>query len=375
MHFSPTKLHASNGGEPNATEPVLITGGAGFIGANLAERLLEEGRRVILLDNLSRAGVADNVRALRERFADRVELVRGDIRDKPLVTQLVSQASAVFHFAAQVAVTTSLSDPLLDFDVNVRGTLNVLEALRGLSSPPPLLFTSTNKVYGALPDVRLRESASRYTPESPAVRELGIDEERSLAFCSPYGCSKGAADQYVLDYAHSYDLKAVVFRMSCIYGPKQCGNEDQGWVAHFLIKALRGEPITIYGDGKQVRDILFVSDLVDAMLLAQKNLPQVSGRAFNIGGGTRNVLSLRELLAFVEELTGDPLQLRYDEMRTGDQRYYVSNIERFHAVTGWQPRVEAGTGVQFLYEWLRRHRSLASVVGKGPKSWATGAAT
>ena len=190
-----------------------------------------------------------------------------------------------------------------------------------------------------------------------------------------YGCSKGAADQYVLDYAHSYGLKTVVFRMSCIYGPKQFGNEDQGWVAHFLIKALRGEPITIYGDGKQVRDILFVSDLVDAMLLAESNVERLRGQAFNIGGGTGNVMSLRELLAFVEELTSRSLQLRFDSLRTGDQRYYVSSTARFRALTDWQPRVDARAGVQFLYEWLRRNRRVPSVQGGQQKRWVSGAAT
>jgi CDP-paratose 2-epimerase len=352
--------------------PVVITGGSGFIGANLAERLLEEGRRVILLDNLSRSGVIENAQGLHERFGSRVELVVGDVRDRATLAPLISKASAVYHFAAQVAVTTSLVDPMCDFDVNVRGTLNVLECLRGLASPPPLLFTSTNKVYGALTDVAPQETPSRYVPRDAELARLGISEERPLSFCSPYGCSKGAADQYVLDYAHSYGIPAVVFRMSCIYGPKQFGNEDQGWVAHFLIKAAQGEPITIYGDGKQVRDILFISDLLDAMELARSRVDQLSGQAFNIGGGPGNVMSLRELLRFAEELSRRPIQLRFDRMRTGDQPYYVSNTGSFRALTRWQPRVDARSGVRFLYEWLQRHRSL--VAASQVPRWQSGAA-
>jgi CDP-paratose 2-epimerase len=259
------EMHDHHAEKSKRSKPVLITGGSGFIGSNLAERLLERGEDVVLLDNLSRTGVAENAAALAERFGSRVRLVVADVRDKGAVAEWVGQASAVFHFAAQVAVTTSLVDPVLDFDVNVRGTLNVLEALRRLSAPPPLVFTSTNKVYGALSDIRLREGELRYTPCDETLASSGVDEVRPLAFCSPYGCSKGAADQYVIDYAHSFGLKAAVLRMSCIYGPRQFGNEDQGWVAHFLIKALRGEPITLYGDGKQVRDILFVSDLIDSV--------------------------------------------------------------------------------------------------------------
>jgi CDP-paratose 2-epimerase len=338
------------------TRPVLITGGSGFIGANLAERLLEGGENVVLLDNLSRAGVAENARSLSERFGSRVRLVIADVRDEKAVANWVERASAVYHFAAQVAVTTSLVDPVLDFDVNVCGTLNVLEALRRLSAPPPLLFTSTNKVYGALSDIALRETELRYTPRDAALAASGVDEDRPLSFCSPYGCSKGAADQYVLDYAHSYGLKAAVLRMSCIYGPRQFGNEDQGWVAHFLIKAARGEPITIYGDGKQVRDILFVSDLMDAMLIARSRIDELAGTAFNIGGGPGNVISLRELLRQVEELTGRAVEVRFAQVRVGDQPYYVSNTSLFRRATGWQPRVDAARGVRLLYDWLLLHR-------------------
>src|SRR5579885_3112017 len=249
----------------------LITGGAGFIGTNLADRLLSQGAPVLVLDDTSRAGVARNLSWLRMRHHGRLQVEIADIRDPAAVRRAVDRADRIFHFAAQVAVTTSLVDPLRDFEINVRGTLNVLEAARAKQRPTPLLFTSTNKVYGALPDVDLVRQGRRYVPADPQLAG-GIDERRPLDFHSPYGCSKGAADQYVLDYARCFGLPAVVFRMSCIYGPHQFGNEDQGWVAHFLIRALRGEPITIYGNGMQVRDILFVDDLVDAFLLAQANM-------------------------------------------------------------------------------------------------------
>jgi CDP-paratose 2-epimerase len=218
----------------------LITGGAGFIATNVADRLLAEGGRVRLFDNLSRDGVEENLRWIARRYGDRVEFVRGDIRDEDAVRRVVRDVDQVFHFAAQVAVTTSLVDPFLDFEVNARGTLNLLEAIRALERPPSLLFTSTNKVYGDLDDVPLRRRRTRYEPADERLLHEGISERRSLDFHSPYGCSKGAAEQYVLDYARTFGLPATVFRMSCIYGPHQFGTEDQGWVAHFLIQALAG---------------------------------------------------------------------------------------------------------------------------------------
>jgi CDP-paratose 2-epimerase len=335
---------------------VLITGGAGFIGANLAQRLLMQGRQVILFDNLSRPNVEQNAHWLQAQYGERVRLVRGDVRDGGAVHSWVRRAQAVFHFAAQVAVTTSLDDPLHDFEVNVRGTLNVLEALRALGRPVPLLFTSTNKVYGGLDDVLLSEESERYTPEGRDLRENGIGEWRPLDFHSPYGCSKGGADQYVIDYARSYGLPALVFRMSCIYGPHQFGTEDQGWVAHFLLRAAAGSPLTIYGDGKQVRDILFVSDLIDAMQLAELHSERLAGQAFNMGGGPSNVISLRELVAYIGDMQGARPTLRFAAPRTGDQRYYVSDTRKFQAATGWAPRVAVAQGLRELSRWLQEHR-------------------
>ena len=338
------------------TRPALITGGAGFIGCNLAHRLLREGHRVILFDNLSRAGVDQNVRWLHETHGDAMELCIGDVRDAEAVRRAVARAGQVFHFAAQVAVTTSLDDPTNDFTVNARGTLNVLEAIRTSDYRPPLVFTSTNKVYGGLDDVALAEDATRYGPRDAGIAAKGISEARPLDFHSPYGCSKGTADQYVIDYARSFGLRTAVFRMSCIYGPHQFGTEDQGWVAHFLIRAIDGQPLVLYGDGKQVRDILFVEDLVDAFVRAQKNIATISGKAFNIGGGASRTISLLELLDLIEQLHGRRPEVAFQNWRTGDQRYYVSDTGKFSAATGWRQTVSVEDGVRRLYEWLRESR-------------------
>jgi len=334
--------------------PVLITGGAGFIGSNLAQRLLETHQPVVVFDNLSRAGVERNVTWLFERYGGLVDVVVGDVRDAAAVRKVVANASRVFHFAAQVAVTSSLVDPLFDFDVNARGTLHVLEAIRAMDERdrPPVLVTSTNKVYGALPDVALVERPLRYEPADEEVRARGVSEARPLDLHSPYGCSKGAADQYALDYARSFGLDATVLRMSCIYGPRQFGTEDQGWLAHFLLRAMRDEPIVVYGDGKQVRDALYVGDLVDAMLCATWYAERTSGRAFNMGGGPANTVSLLELVDVIGELRGKRPELRFEGWRVGDQRYYVSDTRLFEALTRWQPRMRLRDGVRRLHAWL-----------------------
>jgi CDP-paratose 2-epimerase len=338
---------------------VLITGGCGFIGTNLARRLLSSGHPVTLFDNLSRPGVERNLQWLCENYGDLVQVHIADVRDVDALRRAVHSATQVFHFTAQVAVTTSLLDPVHDFEVNARGTLNLLEALRALDEPPPLIFTSTNKVYGGLDDVPLRLQHARYEPEDSAIRARGVSEARPLDFHSPYGCSKGAADQYVVDYARTFGLPAAVFRMSCIYGPHQCGTEDQGWVAHFLIQALQGRPITLYGDGHQVRDILFVEDLVDAFLLAGKHMDALSGRAFNIGGGPANAVSLLEVVDLIAQVHGQKPQVQFGAWRSGDQRYYVSDTAKFEAATGWKPRIGVREGVERLYEWLLANTEVA----------------
>jgi CDP-paratose 2-epimerase len=331
---------------------VLITGGAGFIGSNLAHRLLGSGRRVRVLDNLSRPGVGHNLQWLREQHGEALDVVIADIRDASAVSHAMAGVKQVFHFAAQVAVTTSLESPQEDFSINAQGTLNVLEAVRARSTPPALVMTSTNKVYGGLEDVALSVQGQRYAPVEPDIAARGISEARPLDFHSPYGCSKGTADQYVLDYARSYGLTTLVFRMSCIYGPRQFGTEDQGWVAHFILRALRGERITIYGDGMQVRDILFVDDLVDAFLLAEQHGARLSGRAFNMGGGPANAISLLDLLDRIEDLHGKRPTLEFETWRCGDQRYYVSDTDAFEQATGWRQRVKASEGITRLYRWL-----------------------
>jgi len=336
---------------------VLITGGAGFIGTNLAARLLEQGRRVLVYDNFMREGVSANQRWLHRRFGDRVQIEVADTRDAARLAAAVARASEVFHFAAQVAVTTSLADPGLDFDVNLRGTLNLLEAIRSSRHRPPLVFTSTNKVYGALDDIALQASGTRHEPCDERVRNAGISESRRLDFHSPYGCSKGGADQYVLDYARSYGLDAVVLRMSCIYGPHQFGNEDQGWVAHFLIRAIEQQAITLYGDGCQVRDILYVDDLVDAMLACVRDVDRLRGRAFNMGGGPGNTISLVELADRIAVLAGESPVLVHADWRVGDQRWYVSDTRAFETATGWRPKVRPAEGIARLHEWLLRRKA------------------
>jgi CDP-paratose 2-epimerase len=345
--------------------PVVVTGGAGFIGSNLAAALVRAGHRVRIYDDLSRPGVELNLAWLHACHGDSIEAWIADIRDGLQLRAAVRDAKAVFHFAGQTAVTTSLVEPRHDFEVNAGGTLEILEALRALPAPPPLVFTSTNKVYGCLPDLALRICGDRWEPVDELVRTRGIDEDRPLEFRTPYGCSKGTADQYVLDYAASFGIPATVFRMSCIYGPRQFGTEDQGWLAHFMIRALDGEPITIYGDGRQVRDVLFIDDLVDAFLRAWARIDHVRGRVFNIGGGPDNTLSLRELIELIGRLHGRRPEIEVEGWRAGDQRYYVSNTSAFRAATGWQPRVAPRAGVEALHGWLVEDRTPSSTTSPG----------
>ncbi len=340
------------------TKFVLITGGAGFIGTNLARHYLSNDEPVHILDSLSRSGVESNVSELLAEYPGRVLFSQGDIRNGAVVSEAVSSASAVYHLAAQVAVTTSLDDPLSDLETNLLGTMNVLEAIRRSETRPPLLFTSTNKVYGRLAGVSLRETTDRHEPEDARLAGSGAAEDQPLEFLSPYGCSKGSADQYVLDYAHSYGIRATVFRMSCIYGPHQLGSEDQGWVAHFVRQAMRGEAITIYGDGKQVRDLLFVGDLVGAMRLAQENMHLSSGKAFNLGGGAENSTSLLELIAHLNMLVGTRIEIEWGAERLADQRWYVADTSKIRNVLGWRPRVGIRQGLRALYDWYSKRPSL-----------------
>jgi CDP-paratose 2-epimerase len=342
----------SRGGD---SRPILITGGAGFIGCNLADRFAAEGHQVILFDALSRPGVERNLDWLKERHADLVTAVVADVRDEDEVVRAAADVKAVFHMAAQVAVTTSMVDPRDDFETNVRGTINLLDAVRLRSERVPVIFASTNKVYGDLSGVEFECRDRRYVPLA-RFAERGIGEARALDFHTPYGCSKGAADQYVLDYARSFGIPTAVFRMSCIYGRRQMGTEDQGWVAHFLIRALAGEPVTIYGDGCQVRDILDVGDAVDAYVRALDKIDSVSGQAFNLGGGPANAVSLLEIVEAIRAVTGRDVDLRFEDWRPGDQRWFVSDTTKAASALvlprplGWRE------GVERLAGWLEGER-------------------
>ena len=333
--------------------PILVTGGAGFIGSNIADRFAADGHRVIVYDALSRPGVERNLDWLKQTHGDKIIGIVGDVRDEDELVRAAADAKTIFHMAAQVAVTTSLVDPRDDFETNVRGTINVLDAVRLRSEPVPVIFASTNKVYGDLADVPLECTRERYEPQSELARH-GIGEARPLDFHTPYGCSKGAADQYVLDYARSFGIPTVVFRMSCIYGRRQMGTEDQGWVAHFLIRALGGEPITIYGDGKQVRDILDVGDAVEAYVRALDQIQAVKGRAFNLGGGPANAVSLLQLTDEIRSVTGRRTELQFEGWRQGDQRWYVSDTSAASDALGLNAARPWREGVAALAAWLER---------------------
>lgn len=349
-----TKLAAPN--LAKGASPIIVTGGSGFIGSNLADSFLRDGEDVIILDNLGRPGVDQNLSWLMQRHGKRVHPVLSDVRDLRGIEAAFKDAKAVFHFAAQTAVTTSLVHPIDDFETNARGTINVLEAVRKAGKKAPVIFASTNKVYGSLDDLEMVDTGDRYLPADLDIRSHGIGEGRPLAFCTPYGCSKGVADQYVLDYAKSFDIPTAVLRMSCIYGPRQFGTEDQGWVAHFLIRALAGEPISIYGDGKQVRDILHVDDAIAAYRAVLGNIGKVKGQVFNLGGGVQNAVSVLAVLHEIEALTGQPLDTSFGNWRAGDQYYFVADTRKLAGELGWQARVRWGNGLEHLANWLVEHR-------------------
>jgi CDP-paratose 2-epimerase len=337
---------------------ILITGGAGFIGTNVARSYLEKDQAVHILDNLGRDGVERNVRELQNSYPGRVQFTQSDVRDRRQVQAAVDGASAIYHLAAQVAVTTSLEDPIGDVETNLMGTLNVLEAVRRSGSGASVLFTSTNKVYGRLNSIAIGENGRRHEPLDEEIAQNGVSERQPLEFLSPYGCSKGSADQYVLDYAHSFGLRASVFRMSCIYGRYQLGSEDQGWVAHFVRQALKGEPITIFGDGKQVRDLLFVDDLVRAMHLVHENMELAAGQVFNMGGGRQNSTSLLDLIQQLGTLTGGPVAIEWGPERLADQRWFVADTRKIRDVLGWTPEFSIREGLRTLYNWYLSRPSL-----------------
>ncbi len=332
----------------------LITGGAGFIGCNYAARLLQRGERVIIYDNLSRSGAQANVDWLQSGpVGGGLDFLGADVRDYETLCAAVHSADVVVHLAAQVAVTSSLLNPREDFAINALGTLNVLEAARSSTHPPIVIYASTNKVYGDINNVEVIGEATRYRFAS---LPKGIDEEQPLDFHSPYGCSKGSADQYVRDYQRIYGLPTVVLRQSCIYGPRQHGIADQGWVAWFMIAALRGEPISIYGDGKQVRDLLHIDDLLDVYDLVVSRIDVAAGQVFNVGGGASRSLSVwAEFGPRLEALVGRQLPVHWRSWRQGDQRVYISDLRKLETLLGWQPKIDLDTGLAAVFGWIQEH--------------------
>lgn len=336
---------------------LLVTGGAGFIGSNFVDRALERGASVTILDDLSRAGASKNIDWLEQRHGKKVRLEQGSVTDAELCRQLTADVEAVAHFAAQVAVTTSVTDPRTDFEINVLGSFNVLEGARLSRNKPHVLYSSTNKVYGSLEHIPTVELESRYAFET---LPLGVSEEAPLDFHSPYGCSKGAADQYFHDYYRMYDIPTTVFRQSCIYGPRQMGVEDQGWVAWFVIALVTGKPITIYGNGKQVRDLLYIDDLLNAFDAAFMRPDRSAGQIYNMGGGIENSISIwKEFKPIVEEALGyEAPEPEYAEERPGDQPIFVADTTRAADELGWEPGVGTWEGIAKLTDWVKANRDL-----------------
>lgn len=335
----------------------LITGGAGFIGSNYVHRLLERGENVTIFDNLSRLGAKRNLDWLRKTHGDKAyRLIIADIREATLVTAACRDVDLIVHLAAQVAVTTSVTDPRADFDINAQGTFNVLEAARLSKRKPIVLYASTNKVYGNMEAIRVVEDDTRWRY---ADLPHGCPESQPLDFHSPYGCSKGAGDQYVRDYARIYDLPTLVLRQSCIYGPRQFGVEDQGWLAWMIIAAVTGRPLTVYGDGKQIRDVLYIDDLLDAYDSAIARIDQVRGQVFNLGGGPQNTMSVWvEFGGLLEKLLGHPVPIGRGDWRPGDQKVFVADIRKAERELGWKPKVGIEQGVQLLLEWVQANKEL-----------------
>jgi CDP-paratose 2-epimerase len=335
----------------------LVTGGAGFIGSNYVHRLLARGEKVTIYDNFSRGGAPRNLEWLKAEFGEKAfEVVVGDVRDASRITEAAQTSDVIVHLAGQVAVTTSVTHPRDDFEANALGTFNVLEAARASGRNPIVIYASTNKVYGGMEDVELFEEPTRWR-----YKDLvnGCPETQPLDFHSPYGCSKGTGDQYVRDYARMYDLPTVVFRQSCIYGPRQFGIEDQGWVAWFIIAAVMGKPMTIYGDGKQVRDILHVNDLANAYDLAVEKIDIARGQVYNLGGGPSNVMSIwAEFGPKLEKLLGKKISTGSGDWRPGDQRVFYADVSKAKQELGWEPKINVDEGVNMLFEWVQANKKL-----------------
>ena len=339
------------------TRHYLVTGGAGFIGSNYVHRLVQRGEKVTVYDNLSRAGAPRNLEWLKKSFDENsFNVIAGDTRDATLLAESTRDADVIVHLAGQVAVTTSVTNPRDDFESNALGTFNALEAARLSERNPIFLYASTNKVYGGMDDVELVEDTTRWLY---ADLEHGCSESQPLDFHSPYGCSKGTADQYVRDYSRIYGLRSVVFRQSCIYGPRQFGVEDQGWLAWMMIAAVTGRKITIYGDGKQVRDVLYVNDLLDAYDVAIEKIDKAKGQVYNMGGGTRNVLAVwAEFGPILERLLGKKIDVARDDWRPGDQRVFYADYHKAKEELGWEPKIDLEEGIEMLFNWVKENKDL-----------------
>jgi CDP-paratose 2-epimerase len=335
----------------------LVTGGAGFIGSNYVHRLLQRGAHVTIYDNLSRAGAPRNLDWLKKDFGEKsFDMQVADVRDAAFIRTAARQADVIVHLAGQVAVTTSVADPRSDFEANAFGTFNALEAARLSGRDPIFIYASTNKVYGGMEDVAVAEDATRW---HYADLVNGCPETQPLDFHSPYGCSKGTGDQYVRDYARIYGLRSVVFRQSCIYGPRQFGIEDQGWLAWMTIAAVTGRRITIYGDGKQVRDVLHVDDLLDAYDAALEKIDIAKGRVYNMGGGARNVLAVwSEFGPLLEKLLGRKIEVARAGWRPGDQRVFYANFSKARNELGWEPKIGLEQGIERLFRWVKENQAL-----------------
>ncbi len=335
---------------------IFITGGAGFIGSNSAHYFLKQGHSVVIFDNLTRKGGPANLEWLRANHGENLQFIQGDIRDYDTLCQSIQRADVVLHLASQVAVTTSVKDPREDFEINALGTFNVVEAVRNHAPKAAVLYSSTNKVYGGMEEARVVDQGERY---GYADYPFGVPETHPLDFHSPYGCSKGTGDQYIIDYARIYGLRTLCLRQSCIYGRRQFGVEDQGWVAHFVIATVLNRPINIYGDGKQVRDLLHVNDLIQAYDIGMQKIDEVRGQAFNLGGGPQNTLSIwTEFGPMLEELAGKTVQIQRGDWRPGDQRVFIADIRKAKEMLGWEPKISPIDGIADLYQWVSQNQSL-----------------
>jgi CDP-paratose 2-epimerase len=373
----PAGLRDDDGGHAQRSMPhgapltsrrhTLIVGGAGFVGIHVAHRVLSTGRRVLVYDNLSRPDADRNIEWLGASHGDRLHVEAADVRDARTLSRAMQDACEVIHLAAQVSEATGPLRPIEDFEVNTAGTLNLLEGLRSMERPVPLLFASTTQVYGRLADVRLHRLPTRYEPVSRSIRTRGINEDRPFDLHDPHQCSRAAAEQYVLAFAHTFGIEAVVFRLGCICGPRQHCAQDNAWMSRILMQSLRHEPVVVHGDGRQVRDLLFIDDLLDAFDAALANMDIIAGQAFNIGGGPARTISPLELLGLIATKTGVRPQVRFEPWQAHEPRYFASNTAAFQRASGWAPRTSVVDGIQRVLAWLHSSRESRTVPQAGER--------